>query len=155
MFYSYKEKRLARTTTIPARLVNLMKSCFAGWNPSELGWNLRCATSDKIKSAILTCHKADFIAQRFHPQSGFIPTKTDLTEKDSELYPILSLFLVGGGAIRLIAKSRRLRQSSSVSTERWFVQYIVLQLHRWCSKSTFPTQKKNPSPTTWIFLWVI
>ena len=37
--------------SIKARLVNLMKSCFAGWNPSELGWNLRCATSDEIKSA--------------------------------------------------------------------------------------------------------
>ena len=38
--------------------------------------------------------KQDFIAQRFHPQSGFIPTQADLVEKDSELYPILSLFLV-------------------------------------------------------------
>ena len=38
--------------------------------------------------------KQDFIAQRFHPQSGFIPTQADLTEKDSELYPILSLFLL-------------------------------------------------------------
>ena len=45
----------------------------------------------------LTCRKADFIAQRFHPQSGFIPTKADLIEKDSELYPILSLFLVRRG----------------------------------------------------------
>ena len=26
-----------------------MKSCFAGWNPSELGWNLRCATSDLVE----------------------------------------------------------------------------------------------------------
>ena len=32
--------------------------------------------------------------QRFHPRSGFIPQKADLVEKDSELYPILSLFLV-------------------------------------------------------------
>ena len=38
--------------------------------------------------------KQDFIAQRFHPRSGFIPTQADLVEKDSELYPILSLFLV-------------------------------------------------------------
>ena len=32
--------------------------------------------------------------QRFHPRSGFISTQADLTEKDSRLYPILSLFLV-------------------------------------------------------------
>ena len=33
------------------KLINLMKSCFAGWNPNKFGWNLRCSTSDEIKSA--------------------------------------------------------------------------------------------------------
>ena len=59
----------------------------------------------------LTCHKADFIAcayrlryiasfgvsarriANFIHECGFIPLKADLTEKDSELYPILSLFM--------------------------------------------------------------
>ena len=39
--------------------------------------------SDEIKSAIHSCRKADFIAKRFHPRSGFIPTKADLVEKNS------------------------------------------------------------------------
>ena len=46
--------------TIPASLINLIKSCFAGWNPSELGWNLRCATSDEIKSALINPALAGF-----------------------------------------------------------------------------------------------
>ena len=69
-----------------------MKSCFAGWNPSELGWNLPPTASDEIKSAILTCRKADFIAQRFHPRSGFIPTQADLTEKDCNFVSKLQSF---------------------------------------------------------------
>ena len=51
------------------------------------------AASDEIKSASITPRKRDFIAKRFHPRSGFIPQKADLVEKDSRLYPILSLFL--------------------------------------------------------------
>ena len=45
--------------------------------------------SDEIKSASINPALAGF-----HPRSGFIPTKADLIEKGSELYPILSLFLV-------------------------------------------------------------
>ena len=44
-----------------------MKSCFARWNPSKLGWNLQPTASDEIKSASISCRKADFIAKRFHP----------------------------------------------------------------------------------------
>ena len=58
-----------------------MKSCFAGWNPNEFGWNLPPTASDEIKSASLNLAKQDFIAQRFHPRSGFISTQADLTKK--------------------------------------------------------------------------
>jgi hypothetical protein len=39
--------------------------------------------TDEIKSVLFTPHfSADFIAQRFHPQSGFNPSvRTDLVEK--------------------------------------------------------------------------
>ena len=68
--------------------------------------------SDEIKSASLNLAKQDFIAcayrlryiasfvvtarriANFIHECGFIPTQADLVEKDSRLYPILSLFLV-------------------------------------------------------------
>ena len=37
-----------------------MKSCFAGWNPSELGWNLPPMASDEIKSAIFNLPQGRF-----------------------------------------------------------------------------------------------
>ena len=37
--------------------------------------------------------KQDFIAQRFHPRSGFIPPKADLIEHDGILNPALRLCL--------------------------------------------------------------
>ena len=37
-----------------------MKSCTTGWNPSKLGWNLRCITSDEIKSASINPALAGF-----------------------------------------------------------------------------------------------
>ena len=59
------------------------KMHFAGSNPAtepkgneivrctmksgKLGRNLRRAASDEIKSAFISCLKADFIAKRFHP----------------------------------------------------------------------------------------
>ena len=55
-----KTKKLARTKIIPASPIYLMKSCFAGWNPSKLRWNLRCATSDEIKSASINPALAGF-----------------------------------------------------------------------------------------------
>ena len=57
----YAKKSLAKVqlNTITSR-INLMKSCFAGWNPSSLGWNLRCATSDEIKSASINPALAGF-----------------------------------------------------------------------------------------------
>ena len=63
---------------------------------SKQAWMKSSPTaSDEIKSVSLYPCEA-----RFHrvaissTKGGFIPTKADLTEKDSELYPILSLFLV-------------------------------------------------------------
>ena len=44
-----------------------MKSCVARWNPGKLGRNLRRFASDEIKSASISCRKADFIVKRFHP----------------------------------------------------------------------------------------
>ena len=66
------------------------KSCavalqlIARWNPSKLGWNLRRAASDEIKSASSIPTKSDFIAKRFHPtQVGFLPPSADLVEKST------------------------------------------------------------------------
>ena len=39
--------------------------------------------------------------------SGFIPQKADLVEKDSELYPILSLFLVRETGLEPVRKNTR------------------------------------------------
>ena len=52
--------------------------------------------SDEIKSASLNLAKQDFTQHKldFIHECGFIPTQADLVEKDSRLYPILSLFLV-------------------------------------------------------------
>ena len=56
-----------------SRLKVVKKSCavalqlIARWNPSKLGWNLRRAASDEIKSAFHRPAKRDFIAKRFHP----------------------------------------------------------------------------------------
>ena len=87
-----------------------MKSCFAGWNPSELGWNLRYATSNEIKSASITPALAGFhhmciplavycvirrvspTNSKFHPRSGFIPTKADLVKKDCNFVSKLQSF---------------------------------------------------------------
>ena len=51
--------------------------------------------SDEIKSASIYPALAGFHRVAISSTKGeFIPQKADLTEKDSELYPILSLFLV-------------------------------------------------------------
>ena len=54
------KKRLTRINTILARRVTLMKSCFAGWNPNEFGWNLPPTASDEIKSAIFNLPQGRF-----------------------------------------------------------------------------------------------
>ena len=66
-------------------LASLMKSCYARWNPSKLGWNLRRAASDEIKSVLSLPAKQDFITKWFHPTLvGFIPSaRTDLVEKST------------------------------------------------------------------------
>ena len=52
------------------------------------------SASDEIKSAFYHPALAGFHRVAISSaKGGFIPTKADLTEKDSELYPILSLFL--------------------------------------------------------------
>ena len=69
------------------------------------------ADSDEIKSASPSpavrqiSSRSDFIHE-----SGFIPAKADLVKKDSELYPILSLFLVAemGLVCPVPSHSRRL-----------------------------------------------
>ena len=68
-----------------ASVVDSMKSCFAGWNPSELGWNLQPMASDEIKSVLIIPTKSDFITKWFHPTGvGFIPSaRTDLVEKST------------------------------------------------------------------------
>ena len=62
-----------------------MKSCYARWNPSKLGWNLQPAASDEITSVPPLPAKRDFITKWFHPTLvGFIPSaRTDLTEKST------------------------------------------------------------------------
>jgi hypothetical protein len=45
--------------------------------------------SDEIKSASF-----NLLLGRFHPRSGFIPTKADLVEKTKKSYQFLGLFLV-------------------------------------------------------------
>ena len=51
-----KKKKACEDENEPGKpaftLINLMKSCFAGWNPNEFGWNLQPTASDEIKSAI-------------------------------------------------------------------------------------------------------
>ena len=90
-----KTKKARKDKKIPASHTNLMKSCFAGWNPSELGWNLRCPTSDEIKSASFQPCEA-----RFHrvaissTKGGFIPTKADLVKKDCNFASKLQSFFV-------------------------------------------------------------
>ena len=59
-FLWLKTKKACKDKTIQESHTNLMKSCFAGWNPSELGWNLRCAISDEIKSASINPALAGF-----------------------------------------------------------------------------------------------
>ena len=64
--------------------ISQMKSCYARWNPSKLGWNLRRVASDEIKSALTIPTKSDFIAKRFHlTQVGFLPPSADLVEKST------------------------------------------------------------------------
>ena len=95
-----KSKRLARTKIISVILVILMKSCFAGWNPSKLGWNLRCAASDETKSAFFNLAKQDFITKWFHPRSGLIPTKADLVKKRLQFCIKITTFFCAGRNIR-------------------------------------------------------
>ena len=57
--------------------------------------------------------RSDFIHE-----SGFLPTKADLVEKDSELYPILSLFLVEMRRIELLSENPSTQLSS------WTVCYL-------------------------------
>ena len=70
-----------------------MKSCCARWNPSKLGWNLRRAASDEIKS-VLSPREAGFHREAISSTAGgFIPSaRTDLVEK-SQVEIRLGFFL--------------------------------------------------------------
>ena len=69
-----------------------MKSCKARWNPRKLGWNLRCITSDEIKSA-----SPNLPQGRFH-SAAISSTKWIYSDEGGfnwkRLRKFLSLFLV-------------------------------------------------------------
>ena len=65
-------------------LASLMKSCVARWNPRKLGWNLRRAASDEIKSASSITALAGFHRVAISSTAGgFLPPTADLVEKST------------------------------------------------------------------------
>ena len=96
LYFTAKNKKACKDESSPCKpykfneiLLCRMKSKQVWMKSSvfHLRWNQIRRSYPRV-SGILS--RSDFIHE-----SGFIPTKADLVEKDSELYPILSLFLVG------------------------------------------------------------
>ena len=95
--------------------------------------------SDEIKSAFISCRKADFFAKRFHPtQVGFLPPSADLVEKSTcfrkcfflaprtGLEPVLSLTVSDSQACTNIAGATRQAHSRLVRSLTHF-RYSLLR----------------------------
>ena len=116
-----------------------MKSCFAGWNPNKFGWNLQPSASDEIKSASLNPAQAGFhhvriplavscvirrlrpTNSKFHPRSGFIPTKADLVEKSTCLRKCF--FLVGMTGFEPATSCSQSTRATNCATSRLNIKF--------------------------------
>ena len=65
-----------------------MKSCWARWNPSKLGWNLRRVASDEMKSATTLPAKRDFITKWFHPPQVDFSRRRRIKLKKAKSYDL-------------------------------------------------------------------